>query len=85
MTDSHDLEAGSSGGAQLLINLVFEASSALVEGDSIEGRVYWHVVELVLKASSPFDSEVRDLAGGVVNSPGDSVTGDALDERLTDL
>lgn len=85
LTDSHDLEASSSGGAQLLSNLVFEASSALVEGDSSEVGVYSAGIKLWLQASSPFDSEVRDLAGGVVDSPGESVTGDALDERLTDL
>lgn len=85
LTHSHNPEASSSGGAQLLSDLVFEASSALVERYSGESGVYSTSIKLGLQASSPFNSEVRDLADGVVNCPGDSVTSDALDERLANI
>jgi hypothetical protein len=80
--DSHNSEASSNSGAQLLSDGVSPAVLLAVRNSSESGKL--SIVEVV--SSSPFNSESGDLVGSsIVSSPGKVVASDRLDERCGDL
>jgi hypothetical protein len=80
--DSHNSEASSCSGAQLLSNSVSPAILLAVRNLSESGKLT--IVEVV--SSSPFNSESSDLVGSsIVSIPDKVVASDRLDERCSDL
>lgn len=80
--DSHNSEASSCSGAQLLSNSVSPAILLAVRNLSESSKL--SIVEVV--SSSPFNSESSDLVGSsIVSIPDKVVASDRLDERCSDL